>query len=115
MVRWPATICGWLRQVAGGDARCWCAALIYTPAQTHDPYLDNGRPPALALQLYFADIAALEAALDRGGHLQALAAPDALPSLHGAAVTQQAMLARGFPVPDAVAASALPLCLFGDL
>jgi hypothetical protein len=74
--------------------------LIYTPAQTHDPYLDDGRPPALAVQLYFDDIAALEAALAQNGHLQALAAADALPSLHGAEVTQQAMLARGFPVPE---------------
>jgi uncharacterized protein (TIGR02118 family) len=75
--------------------------LIHTPAQTHDPYLDDGRPPALAVQLYFAEIAALEAALARNGHLAALGAPDALPSLRGAAVTQQAMLARSFPVPDA--------------
>ena len=93
-LRLAATVC-WRRR------RAWRAALIYTPAQTHDPYLDDGRPPALALQLYFAEIAALEAALARDGHLQALAAPDALPSLHGAAVTQQAMLARAFPVPDA--------------
>ena len=75
--------------------------LIYTPAQTHDPYLDDGRPPALAVQLYFPDLAAAEAVLARDGHLQALAARDALPSLRGAAVTQQAMLARAFPVPDA--------------
>ena len=74
--------------------------LIYTPAQTHDPYLDDGRPPALAVQLYFADIDALEAVLARDGYLQALAAPDALPSLRGAAVTQQAMLARAFSVPE---------------
>ena len=98
----------WLpRTICGGCERCWRRrpgwreGLIYTPAQTHDPYLDDGRPPALALQLYFADIAALEAALARDGYLQALAAPDALPSLRGAAVTQQAMLARAFPVPDA--------------
>jgi hypothetical protein len=75
--------------------------LIYTPARTHDPYLDDGRPPALALQLYFSDITALEAALARDGSLQALAGRDALPSLRGAAVTQQAMLARAFPVPEA--------------
>jgi hypothetical protein len=80
--------------------------LSHTPAQTHDPYLDDGRPPALAVQLYFHDIAALEAALARDGHLQALIAPDALPSLRGAAVTQQAMLARAFPVPDARSGSA---------
>jgi uncharacterized protein (TIGR02118 family) len=75
--------------------------LIYTPARTHDPYLDDGRPPALAVQLYFPDLAALEAAVARAGHLQVLLAPDALASLRGAAVTQQAMLVRTFPVPDA--------------
>jgi hypothetical protein len=84
--------------------------LIYTPAQTHDPYLDDGRPPALAVQLYFRDIAALEAAVARDGHLAALAAPDSLPSLRGAAVTQQAMLARAFPVPDARGVSAPGCC-----
>ena len=92
--------------------------LIYTPARTHDPYLDDGRPPALALQLYFAGIAALEAALARDGCLQALAAPDALPSLRGAAVTQQAMLARAFPVPDARCATGVcraGLHLSGDV
>jgi len=88
--------------------------LIYTPTQTHDPYLDDGCPPALALQLYFPDIAPLEAALAPEGHLQALAAADALPSLRGAAVTQQAMLARAFPVPDAQSgtASGEPTCAY---
>jgi uncharacterized protein (TIGR02118 family) len=74
--------------------------LIHTPSRTSDPYLDDGAPPALALQLYFPDIAAMEAALTVDGHLQALAAPDMLPSLAGAAVTQQAMLVRRFPVPE---------------
>jgi hypothetical protein len=85
----------WLRgllEATKGLAR----GLIYTPAKTHDPYLDDGRPPALALQLYFHDIAALEAAVARDGHLTPLAA---LPSLPNAVVTQQAMLARAFPVP----------------
>jgi uncharacterized protein (TIGR02118 family) len=89
----------WLSRVLGatpGLTRC----LIYTPARTHDPYLDDGRPPALVVQLYFPDIAALEAAVARDGHLQVLSAPDALASLPGASVTQQAMLARAFPVPD---------------
>jgi hypothetical protein len=76
-------------------------ALIYTPETTHDPYLNDGPSPPLALQLYFDDVAHLEAALARDGHLQVLAAQDALPSLAGAAVTQQAMLTRSFPVPDA--------------
>jgi uncharacterized protein (TIGR02118 family) len=75
-------------------------ALIYTPARAQDPYLDDGQPPALALQLYFADMAALHAAVSQHGHLQAVAAADALPSLRGASVTHQAMLARAFPVPD---------------
>ena len=72
--------------------------LIHTSASTHDPYLDDGPPPSLALQVYFDDIAALEAAAAVGGHLQALADPGLIPGV--ASVTQQAMLARGFPVPD---------------
>jgi hypothetical protein len=75
--------------------------LIYTPSSTSDPYLDDGPPPALGLQLYFDDIAALEAAAAANGYLHGLAAPGALPSLEGAEVTQQAMLARRYPVPDA--------------
>ncbi len=74
--------------------------LIHTPASTHDPYLDDGAPPSLALQLYFDDIAALEAALAPDGHLQRLASPALLPGVTQA--TQQAMLARAFPVPDPV-------------
>lgn len=103
----------WLAEVLRGTPGL-ARGLIYTPAQTHDPYLDDGRPPALAVQLYFADIATLEAAIAREGHLQALAAPDALPSLRGAAVTQQAMLARAFPVPDARGgtASGEPACTY---
>ena len=72
--------------------------LLFLPERTRDPYNDDGASPALALELYFADIAALEAALAPTGHLQAL--PGALPSLAGIAATQQAMLARAFPVPD---------------
>ena len=34
-------------------------ALIFTPSSTSDPYLDDGPPPQLALQLYFDDIATL--------------------------------------------------------
>jgi hypothetical protein len=82
--------------------------LVYTPAVTRDPYLDDGPSPPLGLQLYFADVADLEAALGADGHLQALAAPGALPSLAGARVEQQAMLARDFAVPDARATATLP-------
>ncbi len=75
-------------------------ALIFTPESTEDPYLDDGPPPLLAAQLYFADIAALEAALLPDGHLQGLASSRDFPSLAGTEITQQAMLTRVFPVPD---------------
>jgi hypothetical protein len=74
--------------------------LIYTPSTTSDPYLDDGPPPALGLQLYFDEIADLESAVAADGHLQCLASPDALASLAGADVSQQAMLVRRYPVPD---------------
>jgi hypothetical protein len=69
--------------------------VVYTPSNTSDPYLDDGPPPQLVLQLYFDDIAALEAALAADGHLQRLDA------LGGVVATQQAMLVRRYPVPDA--------------
>jgi len=75
-------------------------ALVYHPEGASDPYLDDGAPPQLAAELYFDHIEDLESALAGDGHLQALAAPDAFPSLAGTAVTQQAMLSRVFPVPD---------------
>src|SRR5581483_10214371 len=69
-------------------------ALIFTPSSTRDPYLDDGAPPRLVLQLYFDDIAALEAALRPDGRLQRLC------SLNLEGATQQAMLVRRLPVPD---------------
>jgi hypothetical protein len=53
-------------------------------------------------------------ALGRRGHLQALAAPGTLPSLAAAEVSQQAMLARSFPVPDPTFRSApgAPHCTY---
>ncbi len=77
-------------------------ALIYTPETAADPYLDDGPPPPFAAQLDFAEIGALERALARDGHLQALAKPEVMPSLAGAQITQQAMLMRAFAVPDPV-------------
>jgi uncharacterized protein (TIGR02118 family) len=74
-------------------------ARIYTPSTTSDPYLNDGPPPALGLQLNFSDIFETEAALAKDGHLRAL--PGVLPSMAGAEVAQQAMLSRRFPVPDA--------------
>src|SRR5690242_3326061 len=70
--------------------------VIYTPSNTSDPYLDDGPPPQLVLQLYFDDIAALEAAVAPNGNLQQLGVLDM------AGARQQAMLVRRFPVPDPV-------------
>ena len=75
-------------------------ALLYQPEHASDPYLDDGAPPLLGLQLDFADIAVLEAALGPHGHLQALAVRDDFPSLARASAHQQAMVTRRFPVSD---------------
>jgi uncharacterized protein (TIGR02118 family) len=84
-------------------------ALVYTPVTAEDPYLKDQAPPALAAHLYFTDIEPLEAALARNGPLQALAA---LTSLAGAAASQQAMLARSYPVPDAVLRGGTKRCSY---
>ncbi|HEY2535281.1 MAG TPA: hypothetical protein VGJ20_46555 [Xanthobacteraceae bacterium] len=75
-------------------------ALLHSPASTCDPYVDDGPPPSLVLQLYFAELPALEAALAHGGHLSALLSPDEFPALAAADVGQQAMLVRKFAVPE---------------
>jgi hypothetical protein len=74
--------------------------LLHVAARANDPYLDDGTPPALALQLYFADLCALEATLKRNGPLQVLASRESFPGLAGCVVTQQAMLVRPYPVPE---------------
>jgi len=83
----------WLADVVGA-APGLQQGLIFTPSSTTDPYLDDGPPPQLALQLYFHDVAAMEAALAADGHLRRL---DVL-AADGA--TQQAMLVRRYQVPD---------------
>jgi hypothetical protein len=104
------TLCWFAQTGAGGTAvteaeLTWLAgtiapvrgvteALLFTPGSTHDPYLNDGQPPALAMQVYFDGIGSLEAALAADGPLMALT------SLSGAAFTQQAMLVRSFPVPE---------------
>ncbi len=87
-------------------------ALLHTAAAVHDPYLNDGPSPPLALQLYFADIGDLEAACATNGPLQAFTRGNLFPSLAGAEITQQAMLARSYPVdepnaPDAAACTYL--------
>jgi hypothetical protein len=74
-------------------------ALIHTASAAEDPYVKDGAPPSLVLQLYFAEIADLEAALSRTGYLGVLTSRDEFPALAGADITQQAMLARVFTVP----------------
>jgi hypothetical protein len=75
-------------------------ALVHTPASASDPYVKDGAPPALVLQLYFAELAELEAAVSRNGTLGALASHAEFPVLAKAEIIQQAMLVRGFAVPD---------------
>ena len=36
---------------------------VYTPGRAHDPFLNDGSPPPLVLQLYFDQLSALEAAV----------------------------------------------------
>jgi hypothetical protein len=90
-----------LRSVSG-----LARGLVHTPAHAHDPLLDDGTPPQLALQLYFDRLLDLEAAAARAGPLQALAAPDELPTLAGATVEHQVMAVRAFAVPEPARAAA---------
>jgi hypothetical protein len=75
-------------------------ALVHSPASASDPYVKDGAPPALVLQLYFAELPALEAAVSRNGTLGALASHAEFPLLADAEIVQQAMLVRSFAVPD---------------
>lgn len=70
--------------------------LVHTPSATHDPYLDDGPPPPLALQVYFPALEVMESALGPGGHLARL------PEVMGpeTEAMHQAMVVRRFPVPD---------------
>lgn len=75
-------------------------ALVHTPASTSDPYVKDGPSPSLVLQLYFAELPELEAALSGAGHLSVLLSRDEFPTLAPAEIAQQAMLVRPFAVPD---------------
>jgi hypothetical protein len=77
-------------------------ALLFTPGATDDPYLNDGPPPALAMQIYFDGVTALEAALAADSALMRLTDRSVLPSLARADFTQQAMLPRSFATPDPV-------------
>ncbi len=75
--------------------------LIYTPWAVDGLHYNDGPSPHLQLQLYFDDIETLESVVGATGHLQQLAEPTAFPSLAGARVTEQAMIARNYPVKKA--------------
>jgi uncharacterized protein (TIGR02118 family) len=62
--------------------------LVHAPARARDPYLDDGAPPSLVVQLYFADLPALEGRLP------------ALERALGAGASCEAMLVRRFGVPQ---------------
>lgn len=74
--------------------------LFYLPTTARDYYTDDGPAPRLALQLYYRDIADLEAAAGPNGALQALTDGDLWQDLPGVRITHQAMLARAFHVAD---------------
>jgi uncharacterized protein (TIGR02118 family) len=60
-------------------------ALLHTPTHAHDPFLDDGTPPATVAQLYFASVAELEAAAAE---------------LQGSWSRAEAMGVRAYAVPD---------------
>ena len=76
--------------------------LVHLPAprSTPHPFPNDEPSPALALQLYFADIEGIENHLAPTGALQALRAKGTFPSLDDAEIVQQqVMLTRRFPAP----------------
>ena len=86
-------------------------ALIFTPETARDQFNDDGASPPLSLQLYFAELSALEAAVAAGGPLQPLVGAGLLGAVGEAAITQQVFYVRPFPVDDPVVrpgASGLP-------
>ena len=75
-------------------------ALVHSPAAASDPYVKDGAPPKLVLQLYFAALPDLEAVVSRTGHLGVLASPAEFPVLAAADIAQQTMTVRTFAVPE---------------
>ncbi len=87
-------------------------AHVFTPTIVDGPFMNDGPPPQFAVQLYFAQLTDLEAAIAPEGHLQALASPHAWPSLAGTVTTQQAMMTRPFPVLLPQDATDAPRCSY---
>jgi hypothetical protein len=74
-------------------------ALVHMSSEADDPYVKDGAPPRLVLQLYFSELPDLEAALARFGALGDLTSHE-FPTLAQAEITQQAMTVRSFAVPE---------------
>lgn len=87
-------------------------ALVHNATIFEDTIFKDGKPPDLVLQLYFATLPDLEAALAKGSRLNVLTSRSEFPSLAGADVSQQAMLVRSFPVPEPRAMTESPYCTF---
>ena len=90
-------------------------ALVHSSTQASDqPYVKDGAPPQLVLQLYFAELPKLEGALARNRPLAALTSRQQFPALADADVTQQAMVARVFAVPEPALRNApgAPYCTY---
>ncbi len=87
-------------------------AQVHTPSSASHPYIEEGPPPALVLQLYFPDLFALEATLSRNGHLHALNSRTEFPILASAKIAEQAMLVRPFAVPEPSPKCEEPSCTY---
>ncbi|HVV92384.1 MAG TPA: EthD family reductase [Hyphomicrobiales bacterium] len=100
---------GRVREIVAGLAGL-AKAHLYTPARAHDPHGAGQAAPFFGLQLYFDELAGLEAAAAAGGPLEAVAA---LPSLVDAIPTQEAMRGVSFvaPGPAPLAATACSYCV----
>jgi|SRR6478609_8851903 hypothetical protein len=97
----PEAVLPALRTLIAGTAGLE-RALIFTPETTTDRFIDDGTPPPLSLQLYFAELPALEAAVSAGGSLERLVGTGLLGGFSDVAISQQAFYVRPFPVDDPV-------------
>ena len=75
---------------------------VYAPSPkgSKDPYLDDGAPPVMVVQLEFATIADLEAVCTASSPLRHFGNPYYFPSLAGATGRHQAFAPRRYPVPE---------------
>ena len=86
-------------------------ALLLTPAIANDRYYDDGPGPMLAIQVYFARLEALEAAIAADGPLARIDARH-FPILRDAEGEHQVMWARPFPVPPRDVPAGASRCAF---